>query len=115
MDYLTTATRKFRDDMFDSTLPWQMIDSAAGRVSVIRCVIIYITLPVHPITVQSGILLTFSAVGQLVFTGGRKKILKLKFWKRKNVPLAGQTKQEKSSSQLVNLPVHGPGHENVNI
>ena len=26
--------------MFDSTLPWQMIDSAAGRLSVVRWVII---------------------------------------------------------------------------
>ena len=25
--------------MFDSTLPWQMIDSAAGRLSVVRWVI----------------------------------------------------------------------------
>ena len=39
---LTAKTRDFRDAMFDSTMPWQMIDSAAGRVSVIRCVIIYI-------------------------------------------------------------------------
>ncbi|XP_078352684.1 non-lysosomal glucosylceramidase-like [Oculina patagonica] len=36
MDTLTVKTRAFRDAMFDSKLPWQMIDSAAGRVSVIR-------------------------------------------------------------------------------
>lgn len=39
MNTLTVKTRAFRDAMFNSTLPWQMIDSAAGRVSVIRCVI----------------------------------------------------------------------------
>lgn len=39
MSDLTAKTRDFRDAMFDSTVPWQMIDSAAGRVSVIRCVI----------------------------------------------------------------------------
>ena len=34
------STRVFRNAMFDSTLPWQMIDSAAGRLSVVRWVII---------------------------------------------------------------------------
>ncbi|XP_046842909.1 uncharacterized protein LOC124436960 [Xenia sp. Carnegie-2017] len=33
---LTTLTRTFRDCMYDSTLPWHMVDSAAGRLSVIR-------------------------------------------------------------------------------
>ncbi|XP_028403641.1 uncharacterized protein LOC114526285 [Dendronephthya gigantea] len=32
----TTMTRQFRDAMFESSLPWQLIDSAAGRVSVPR-------------------------------------------------------------------------------
>ncbi|XP_031550848.1 uncharacterized protein LOC116288218 [Actinia tenebrosa] len=35
-DYLTSKTRDFRDSMFDATLPWQLIDSAAGRVSVLK-------------------------------------------------------------------------------
>lgn len=33
---LSTNTYAFRDAMFDSSLPWQLVDSAAGRVSVIR-------------------------------------------------------------------------------
>ena len=33
---LTRMTRVFRDAMFDSTLPWFLIDSAAARVSVLR-------------------------------------------------------------------------------
>ena len=33
---LSTNTYTFRDAMFDSSLPWQLVDSAAGRVSVIR-------------------------------------------------------------------------------
>ena len=53
MSDLTAKTRDFRDAMFDSTVPWQMIDSAAGRVSVIRCVI-----HGNKILVQSIIILT---------------------------------------------------------
>ena len=53
MSDLTTKTRDFRDAMFDSTVPWQMIDSAAGRVSVIRYVI-----HVNKILIQSIIILT---------------------------------------------------------
>ena len=33
---LSSNTYAFRDAMFNSTLPWQLVDSAAGRVSVIR-------------------------------------------------------------------------------
>lgn len=33
---LSTNTYAFRDAMFDTSLPWQLVDSAAGRVSVIR-------------------------------------------------------------------------------
>ena len=33
---LSTNTCAFHDAMFDSSLPWQLVDSAAGRVSVIR-------------------------------------------------------------------------------
>ncbi|XP_065838612.1 non-lysosomal glucosylceramidase-like isoform X2 [Oscarella lobularis] len=33
---LASRTRAFRDAMFNSTLPWQLIDSAAGRVSVLN-------------------------------------------------------------------------------
>ena len=33
---LSANTYAFRDAMFDSSLPWQLVDSAAGRVSVIR-------------------------------------------------------------------------------
>ncbi|XP_065838479.1 non-lysosomal glucosylceramidase-like isoform X2 [Oscarella lobularis] len=33
---LTDKTRAFQDAMFNSTLPWQLIDSAAGRVSVLN-------------------------------------------------------------------------------
>lgn len=33
---LSLNTYAFRDAMFDSSLPWQLVDSAAGRVSVIR-------------------------------------------------------------------------------
>ena len=40
LESLTLSTRVFRNAMFDSTLPWQMIDSAAGRLSVVRWVII---------------------------------------------------------------------------
>eukprot|EP00118_Oscarella_pearsei_P025243 m.307818 g.307818 ORF g.307818 m.307818 type:complete len:1014 (+) comp42860_c0_seq1:626-3667(+) len=36
LEMLTTKTRAFRDAMFNSTLPWQLIDSAAGRVSVLN-------------------------------------------------------------------------------
>ena len=36
MSYLTTATRNLRDAMYNSTLPWQVIDTAAGRISVPR-------------------------------------------------------------------------------
>ena len=36
MAMLTQKTRAFRDAMFNSTLPWQLIDSAAGRVSVLK-------------------------------------------------------------------------------
>eukprot|EP00117_Sycon_ciliatum_P005121 scpid20936/ scgid9197/ Non-lysosomal glucosylceramidase; Beta-glucocerebrosidase 2; Glucosylceramidase 2 len=36
IDDLRLLTMAFRDCMFDSTLPWQLIDSAAGRVSPIR-------------------------------------------------------------------------------
>ncbi|RMX49544.1 hypothetical protein pdam_00017453 [Pocillopora damicornis] len=36
LEPLTLSTRVFRNAMFDSTLPWQMIDSAAGRLSVVR-------------------------------------------------------------------------------
>ena len=38
LESLTLSTRVFRNAMFDSTLPWQMIDSAAGRLSVVRWV-----------------------------------------------------------------------------
>jgi len=33
---LSTSTYAFRDAMFETSLPWQLVDSAAGRVSVIR-------------------------------------------------------------------------------
>jgi uncharacterized protein (DUF608 family) len=33
---LTAQTRMFRDAMFNSTLPWQLIDSAAARMMVLR-------------------------------------------------------------------------------
>ena len=33
---LRNLTYKFRDAMFNTTLPWQLIDSAAGRVSVLK-------------------------------------------------------------------------------
>ncbi|XP_065909541.1 non-lysosomal glucosylceramidase-like [Dysidea avara] len=33
---LSTSTYGFRDAMFETSLPWQLVDSAAGRVSVIR-------------------------------------------------------------------------------
>ncbi len=33
---LSRMTRVFRDGMFDSIVPWHMIDSAAARVSVLR-------------------------------------------------------------------------------
>ncbi|XP_032237867.2 uncharacterized protein LOC5512611 [Nematostella vectensis] len=33
---LQTKTRAFRDSMFDTSLPWQLVDSAAGRVSVLK-------------------------------------------------------------------------------
>ena len=33
---LSVNTYAFRDAMFDSSLPWQLLDSAAGRVSIIR-------------------------------------------------------------------------------
>ncbi|CAH3116002.1 unnamed protein product, partial [Pocillopora meandrina] len=36
LESLTLSTRVFRNAMFDSTLPWQIIDSAAGRLSVVR-------------------------------------------------------------------------------
>jgi len=36
LDRLRKATYAFRDAMFNSTLPWQLIDSAAGRVSVLN-------------------------------------------------------------------------------
>lgn len=75
---LTAKTRDFRDAMFNSTLPWQMIDSAAGRVSVIRCVLICIKLLVYPITIQSEVSLMFSAGLQLVFVS-RSKVFELKF------------------------------------
>ena len=39
LESLTLSTRVFRNAMFDSTLPWQMVDSAAGRLSVVRWVI----------------------------------------------------------------------------
>lgn len=29
-------TFKFRDSMFKSSLPWQLVDSAAGRISVLK-------------------------------------------------------------------------------
>ena len=90
MDYLAAKTRNFRDDMFDSSLPWQMIDSAAGRVSVIRCVIIYITLPVHPITLQSGISLTFFSRRATSFHMWAK-LFELEVLEKKNFPLDGQT------------------------
>ncbi|CAB4007959.1 Non-lysosomal glucosylceramidase [Paramuricea clavata] len=33
---LTKVSRQFRDAMYDSTLPWHLIDSAAARVSVLK-------------------------------------------------------------------------------
>lgn len=33
---LRTTTYNFRNAMFESFLPWQLIDSAAGRVSVLK-------------------------------------------------------------------------------
>jgi len=51
-----------------------------------------------------GVLSMFSAVGQLVFTGGRNfgtELLKI-------VLLHGQTRRAKSSSQPVNLPSAQP-------
>ncbi|KXJ22379.1 uncharacterized protein LOC110252569 [Exaiptasia diaphana] len=36
LDNLTSFTRSFRDSMFEATLPWQLIDSAAGRISVLK-------------------------------------------------------------------------------
>ena len=31
-----TNTFKFRDTMFNTSLPWQVVDSAAGRISVLK-------------------------------------------------------------------------------
>ncbi|PFX22524.1 hypothetical protein AWC38_SpisGene12961 [Stylophora pistillata] len=36
LGFLTSLTRNFMNAMFDSTLPWQIIDSAAGRLSPLR-------------------------------------------------------------------------------
>ena len=105
---LTAKTRDFRDAMFNSTLPWQMIDSAAGRVSVIRCVLICIKLLVYPITIQSEVSLMFSAGLQLVFVS-RSKVFELKFWERKIfVQVVKPCRWTKSFSQLVILPSARP-------
>ena len=45
----------------------------------------------------------FSTGGQLIITGAQN-ILNLTFFVKKSLPLDGQSRQAKSTSQLVNLP-----------
>jgi uncharacterized protein (DUF608 family) len=36
LDYLQSTTRLYRDTMFATTIPWQLLDSAAGRAAIMR-------------------------------------------------------------------------------
>ena len=64
---LYTLTTRFRDAMFNTTISWQMVDSAASRVALLKYVTVYFLSLVFYILLVHYLLTVFSLSITLIF------------------------------------------------